>query len=65
MPEERILKLIMDGLRRERRKRGCPRKMWMEGVQAPMTTGNLGSEQWRNGEEWRFVYGRLRHVKKG
>jgi len=32
MPEERIPKLIMDWIPRERRKRGRPRKTWMEGV---------------------------------
>jgi len=38
MLEDRIPKLIMDSIARERRKRGRPRKMWMEGVQAAMTT---------------------------
>jgi hypothetical protein len=37
------------------KERGRPRKTWMEGVQAAMTTGNLGSERWRNREEWRLV----------
>jgi hypothetical protein len=32
MPEERIPKLIMEWVPLERRKRGHPRKMWMEGV---------------------------------
>jgi len=36
---------------RERRKRGHPRKTWMEGVQAAMTTRNLEPDQWRNREE--------------
>ena len=39
----------------ERRKRGRPRKTWMEGVQAAMTTRNLETDQWRNREEWRLV----------
>ena len=34
MPEERIPKLIMDWIPRERRKRGRPRETWMEGVQS-------------------------------
>ena len=50
MPEERIPKLIMDWIPRERRKRGHPRKMWMEEVQAAMTTRNLELDQWRNRE---------------
>ena len=51
MPEERISKLIMDWIPRERRNRGRPRKTWMEGVQAVTTTRNLESDQWRNREE--------------
>ena len=58
MAEERIAKLIVDWIPRERRKRGRARKTWMEGVQAAMTTGNLGSEQWKNSEEWRLVSGK-------
>jgi len=46
MPEERIPKLIMDWIPRERRKRGRPRKTWMEGVQAAMITRNLETDQW-------------------
>jgi len=34
MPEERIPKLTVEGIPRERRKRRRPRKTWMEGVQA-------------------------------
>ena len=37
MPEDRITKLIVDWIPRGRRKRGRPRKMWMEGVEAAMT----------------------------
>jgi hypothetical protein len=45
MPEERIPKLIMDWIPRARKKRGCPRKTWMEGVQAAITTRNLEPDQ--------------------
>jgi hypothetical protein len=48
MPEERIPKLIMKWIPRERRKRGRPRKMWMEIVQAAMTTRNFEPDQWSN-----------------
>jgi len=48
MPEERIPKLFMEWIPLERRKRGCPRKTLMEGVQAAMTTRNLEPDQWRN-----------------
>jgi len=62
MPEERIPKLIMDCIPRERRKRRCPRKTWTEGVQAAMTTRNLEPGQWRNREELRLVSGRRRQL---
>ena len=62
MPEERIPKLIMEWVPLERRKRGRPRKTWMEGVQAAMTTRNLETDQWRNREEWRLVSGRWRQL---
>ena len=64
MPEERIPKLIMDWIPRERRKRGRPRNMWMEGVQAATTTRNLEPDKLRNREEWRLVSGRRRHLLK-
>jgi hypothetical protein len=50
MSEERIPKLIMEWIPRERRKRGRPRKTWMERVQAAMTTRNFESDQRRNRE---------------
>jgi hypothetical protein len=62
MPEERIPKLIMEWIPEERRKRGCPRKTWMEGVQAAMTSRNLEQDEWRNREEWRLVSGRRRQL---
>ena len=40
-PEEKIPKLIMEWIPLERRKRGRPRKTWLEGVRAAMTTINL------------------------
>ena len=43
-------------------KRGRPRKTWMEGIQAAMTTRNIATNQWRNREEWRLVSGRRRQL---
>jgi hypothetical protein len=36
MQEERLPKLIMEWIPGERRKRGRPRKTWMEGVEQPL-----------------------------
>jgi hypothetical protein len=61
-PEDRIPKLILEWTPEERRKRGSSRKTWMEEEQAAMTRRNVGSDQWRNGEEWRFVSGGWRQL---
>jgi hypothetical protein len=58
MSEDRIPKLILEWAPEERRKRGRPRKTWMEGVHAAMTARNLEQDQRRNREEWRLVCGR-------
>jgi len=59
-----LTSVVGDLIQRERRKRGRPRKTWMEGVQAAMTTGNLEPDQWRNREEWRLVSERRQQLKK-
>jgi hypothetical protein len=59
-----MAKLIMEWIPRERSKRGRPRKTWMEGVQAAMTTSYLEPDQWRNREERRLVSGRRRQMLK-
>ena len=41
MQEERLPKLIVEWIPGERRKRGRPRKTWMEGVRATMKTKDI------------------------
>ena len=62
MTEERIPKLIMEWILWERRKRGHPRKTWMEVVQAAMTTSNLEPDQRTNRQEWHLVSRRRRQL---
>ena len=62
MPEDRLPKLVMEWIPPERRKRERPRKTWMEGVKAAMTSRDLEPEQWRNREEWRLDSGRWRQL---
>ena len=57
-----VERLIMEWVPLERRKRGRPRKTWMEGIQAAMTTRNIETDQWRNREEWRLVSVRRRQL---
>jgi len=53
MQDERLPKLIMEWIPGERRKRGRPRKTWVEGVRAAMKTrGHLEADQWLNRKEW-------------
>jgi len=52
MQDERLPKLIMEWIPGERRKRGRPRKTWMESVRAAMKTRHLETDQWLNRKEW-------------
>ena len=52
MQEKRPPKLILEWIPGERRKRGRPRKIRMEGVRAAMKTRHLEADQWLNRKEW-------------
>jgi hypothetical protein len=62
MQGERLPKLIMEWIPVERRKRGRPRKTWMEGVRAAMKTRYLEADQWLNRKEWCLGSGRRRQL---
>jgi hypothetical protein len=64
MQEERLPKLIMEWIPGERRKRGCPRKTWLEGVRAAMKTRHLEADQWLNRKEWCLGSGRQRQLSQ-
>jgi hypothetical protein len=51
MQEDRLPKLITEWIPGERRKRGHPRKTWMECVRAAMQTRHLETDQWLNRKE--------------
>jgi len=48
----------MEWIPGERRKRGRPRKTWMEGVRAAMKTRHLEDDQQLNRKEWCLGSGR-------
>jgi len=56
MPEERISKLIMDWIPRERRKRGRPRKTWMEGVTSSHENKKFRSRSMEEQREMAFGF---------
>jgi len=62
MQNERIPKLIME--KEKRRKRGRPRKTWMDGVRAAMKTRHLEADQWLNRKEWRLGSERQRQMSQ-
>ena len=56
MPEQILPKLIMDWIPIERKKKGRPRKTWMEDVQEAMIVRGLEADQCMDREEWRFGF---------
>jgi hypothetical protein len=64
MQEERLPKLIMEWIPGERRKRGRPRKTWIEGVREAMKTRHLEADQWLNRKEWCSASGRRRQLSQ-
>jgi hypothetical protein len=56
MLEERIPELIMALIPRERRKRGLPKKTWMEGVRAAMTTKKFRARSMEKQREMAFGF---------
>ena len=64
MQDERLPKLIIEWITGERRKRGRPRKTWMEGARAAMKTRHLEADQWLNRKEWCLGSGRRRQLSQ-
>jgi hypothetical protein len=64
MQKEGLPKLIMEWIPGERRKRGLPRKTWMEGVRAAMKTRHLKADQWLNRKECCLGSGRRRQLSQ-
>jgi len=54
----------MEWIPGERRKRGRPRKTWMEGVRAAMKTRHLEADQWLNRKEGCLGSGRQRQLSQ-
>ena len=52
----------MEWVPAERKKKGRPKKTWIEGVQAAMIARGLKTDQWMDREEWRLVSGRHRQI---
>ena len=64
MQGERVPKLITEWIPGERRKKGRPRKTWMEGVRAAMKTRHLEADQWLNRKVRCLCSGRRRQLSQ-
>jgi len=64
MQDERLPKLIMEWMPRERRKRGHPRKTWMEFVRAAMKTRHLEADQYLNRKDWCLGFRRRQQLSQ-
>jgi hypothetical protein len=64
MQRERLPILIMELIPGEGRKRGRPRKTWMEGVRAARNTRRLEADHWLNRNEWCLGSGRRRQLSQ-
>jgi len=64
LQKPKLPKLIMEWIPGERRKRGRPRKTWMEGVRAAMRTRHLEADQWLNRKECCLRSGRRRQLSQ-
>ena len=62
--DKRLPKLIVEWIPGERRKRGRPRKTWMEGVRAAMKTRYLEEDQWLKRRECCLGSGRRRQLSQ-
>lgn len=60
MPEERIPKQTLIWIPAEKRRRGRPKKSWIEGIKKAMSERNLAEGQWDNRQEWKSGIGQRR-----
>jgi len=52
MAEERLSKIAMKWMPKQKRARGRPKKNWMEGIKKVMNERNLNEGQWEDRKQW-------------
>jgi hypothetical protein len=60
MAEERLPKIALNWLLKQRRARGRPKKNWMEGIKKVMHERNLNDGQWEDRKQWSLGVGQRR-----
>ena len=62
MHNERIPKQVIHWIPPGKRKRGRPKKTWMEGIRRSMSEKNLTEDQWENRTGWKLGIGQRRRT---
>jgi len=60
MAEERLPKITLKWMPKQKRARGSPKKNWMEGIKKAMNDRNLNEGQWEDRKQWSLGVGQRR-----
>ena len=60
MAEERLPKIALKWMPKQKRAGGRPKKNWMEGIKKAMNERNLNEGQWEDRKQWSLVVGQRR-----
>jgi len=60
MAEERLPKIALKWMPKQKRARGRPKKNWMEGIKKAMNERNLNEGQWEDRKQWSLAVGQRR-----
>ena len=60
MAEERLPKIALKWMPKQKRARGRPKKNWMERIKKAMNERNLNEGQWEDRKQWRLCVGQGR-----
>jgi len=60
MAEERLPKIALKWMPKQKRARGRPKKSWMEGIRKAMNKRNLNEGQWEDRKHWSLGVGQRR-----
>ena len=60
MEEERLTKIALKWMPKQKRARGRPKKNWMEGIKKAMNERNLSEGQWEDRKQWSLSVGQRR-----
>jgi hypothetical protein len=60
LAEERLPRIALRWMPKQKRARGRPKKNWMEGIRKAMNERNLKEGQWENRKQWSLGVGQRR-----